>query len=128
MIAAFKTALSKYATLQGRASRPEYWWWVLALVILFAILRLVDGALVAPLLGFEAFSEDAGQPISMLVSLGLLLPAISVSVRRLHDVDKSGWWLLLAFVPVIGALILLYFYVQRSDDDANQFGAPEPFR
>lgn len=119
---AVTTVLSKYATFQGRAARPEYWWWVLATLILFIALAVVDGALFAPMMGFEAFSEDAGQPLSFLASLALLLPNLAVSVRRLHDTDRSGWWLLLAIIPIIGSLVLLFFMIQRGTDGANRFG------
>ncbi|NNE50900.1 MAG: DUF805 domain-containing protein [Sulfitobacter sp.] len=122
---AVRRVLSKYATFEGRAPRAEFWWWTLAMFILFAILRLIDGILLAPFLGFGAFSDNAGQPLSSLVSLALLLPCIAVAARRLHDTDRNGWWLLLVFVPLIGPLVLLYFYVQPSDG-ANRFGPPNP--
>lgn len=122
MTTAVKTVLGKYAVFSGRASRSEYWWWLLAMIILFTVLGIIDGALVAPMLGFEAFQPDAGQPVSFLVSLGLLLPNLAVSVRRLHDTDRSGWWLLLGLIPVIGTIVLLIFYVQPGNDDSNQFG------
>lgn len=122
---AVRRVLSNYATFQGRAPRAEFWWWALAMFILFAILSLIDGILIAPLLGFSAFSEDAGQPISTLVSLALLLPSLALAARRLHDIGRSGWWLLLALVPLIGSLVLLYFYVQPSDGE-NAYGAPNP--
>lgn len=121
-----KVVLSKYATFSGRASRPEYWWWILALIIASAITGLIDGMIIAPMLGFEAFAENAGRPLTMLMSLAIFLPALGVSIRRLHDVDKSGWWVLVGLVPVVGALVLLYFYIQRGDEGANQFGEPEP--
>ena len=122
MTTAVKTVLGKYAVFSGRASRSEYWWWLLAMIILFTVLGLIDGALVAPMLGFEAFQPDAGQPVSFLVSLGLLLPNLAVSVRRLHDTDRSGWWLLLGLIPVIGTIVLLIFYVQPGTDSSNQYG------
>jgi len=127
VVAATRTVLAKYRTFTGRASRAEFWWWILAVIILMVVLGLVDGAIVAPLLGFDAFAENAGQPLSLLVSLVLLLPAIAVSIRRLHDIDRTGWWLLLGLVPVIGSLALLYFYVQKGDAGPNRFGEPEPF-
>ena len=122
MTTAVKTVLGKYATFSGRAPRSEYWWWLLAMIILFTVLALIDGALVAPMLGFEAFQPDAGQPLSFMVSLGLLLPNLAVSVRRLHDTDRSGWWLLVGLIPVIGTIVLLIFYVQPGTDGSNQFG------
>ena len=122
MMTAVKTALTKYATFNGRATRPEYWWWILAMIILFTVLGLIDGAVIAPLLGFEAFDPEADQPVSFIASLGLLLPNLAVSARRLHDTDRSAWWLLLGLIPVIGTLVLLVFYVLRGTDGPNRFG------
>ena len=117
---AVNIVLSKYATFSGRASRPEFWWWVLAVFITILIAGAVDAIL------FGSGPED-GQPISALLSLALLLPNIAVGARRLHDIGKSGWWLLIAFIPVVGFFVLLYFYVQPSELNANAYGAPEPF-
>ena len=126
LVAAIRTVLSKYATFSGRASRAEFWWWILAVFLLMLLVGLIDGAILAPLMGFGAFADDAGRPLSLLASLGVLLPGLAVSVRRLHDIDRTGWWLLLGLVPVIGFFVLLYFYVQKGDAGLNRFGAPEP--
>ncbi|PHO03218.1 hypothetical protein CSC82_15020 [Rhodobacteraceae bacterium 4F10] len=123
---ATRTVLSKYATFSGRASRPELWWWFLALFILLAITSLIDGALIVPMIGFEAFQEQGGQPLSFLVALAVVLPNIAVGVRRLHDTGRSGWWLLLGLVPVVGTLVIIYFYVQPSEGE-NGYGTPQPF-
>lgn len=122
MITAVKTVLGKYATFDGRAPRPEYWWWMLAMVILYTILGVIDGALIAPMLGFEPFQTEAAQPLSLVVALGLLLPNVALSIRRLHDTDRSGWWLLLGLVPVLGGLVLLVFYLLPSTPGPNRFG------
>ncbi|MGI9365621.1 MAG: DUF805 domain-containing protein [Rhizobiaceae bacterium] len=117
-----RTVLSKYATFEGRAPRSEYWWWVLFFFILSALARFVDAILIGPLLGFDAFAENAGQPLGLLIGLALLLPSIAVSCRRLHDIGRSGWWLLIGLVPLIGGLVLLYWYVQPSDPNSNEYG------
>jgi uncharacterized membrane protein YhaH (DUF805 family) len=122
MPTAVKSVLGKYLTFSGRASRSEYWWWSLALIILFVMLAVIEGAIIAPLLGFEQFASDAGQPLSLLAGLGLILPSIAVTVRRLHDTERSAWWLLVGLVPLIGNLVLLFFYVQMGTDGENQFG------
>lgn len=124
---ATRIVLSKYSTFSGRATRSELWWWVLSVFVILAITRFVDGALIAPLLGFERFQAEGGQPLSLVVSVILVLPNISVGARRLHDIGKSGWWLLIALVPVIGGLVLLYFYVQPSEQGENQFGEAQSF-
>jgi uncharacterized membrane protein YhaH (DUF805 family) len=122
MIEAVQTVLRKYAVFSGRASRSEYWWWILFVVIVSIVSQIIDGAVVAPALGFQAFEEGAGQPLSVLVSLALLLPGLGVAVRRLHDIDRSGWWFLLILVPIVGFLILLYWFVQPGTKGDNQYG------
>lgn len=119
---AVSTVLSKYATFSGRATRSEFWWYALFLVVLFAVTQLIDGFLVGPMLGFGLGDGEAGQPLTMLVSLGLLLPNIAVAVRRLHDIGRTGWWVLIGLVPIIGFLLLLYWYVQPSEEGQNQYG------
>jgi uncharacterized membrane protein YhaH (DUF805 family) len=119
---AVKAVLSKYATFEGRASRSEFWWYVLALIIVAVIIKLVDGALVAPMLGFEPFDPMAGQPLSIILALVFLLPSLAVTVRRLHDIDRSGWWYFVNLVPLIGPLVLLYWEVQPGTEGTNQFG------
>ena len=125
MTLAFRTVLSKYATFSGRASRPEFWWWILAVFLLTALTQLIDAFLMAPMLGFDVGSETAGQPLSMLVSLILFLPGLAVAARRLHDIGRSGWWLFLYLIPIIGFLVLLWFYT-RPSDGPNQWGPPNP--
>ena len=122
MPTAVKSVLGKYATFSGRAVRSEYWWWSLALIILFVLLAIVEGAIISPILGFDQFSSNAGHPLSLLVCLTILLPSIAVTVRRLHDTDRSGRWLLVGLVPLVGNLVLLFFYVQKGTDGENQFG------
>ena len=124
---AVRSVLSKYATFSGRAPRSEYWWWVLFYFLLILAVGIIDGAVIAPMLGFEAFSEDGGQPLTLLVSLAVLLPGLAVGARRLHDIDRTAWWLLLWLVPVIGFIVLIYWFIQRGTDGPNRFGdAPIP--
>lgn len=122
---AIKSVLSNYANFSGRAPRSEYWWWVLALLIIFLIAAVIDEMIIIPALGVELAANSGGQPLSTIVSLALLLPNIAVAVRRLHDVDRSGWWVLLSFIPIIGLLVLLFWYVQRGTESENRFG-PNP--
>ena len=116
-----RTVFSKYATFSGRATRPEYWWWVLFTVIVSVVAEILDGALVAPLLGFQMFAPNAGDPLGIVSSLVLLVPSIAVSVRRLHDISRSGWWVLLMFAVIIGWLVLLYWHLQPSDPEPNEY-------
>jgi len=101
------TCLKKYATFDGRAGRSEYWWF-----FLFSVLAQAAGHIISPALGG-------------LVALGLLLPGLGVGVRRLHDIGRSGWWLLVGLIPLIGAFVLLYWFVQPSGAP-NQYGGAAP--
>ena len=102
--------MQKYANFSGRAMRSEYWWFILAYIIAYIVLAIVDYVLGVQLL-------------TAILSLGLLIPSIAVGVRRLHDLDKSGWWLLLGLIPIVG-LVLLYWFCQPGTPGANQYGAP----
>ena len=107
-------ALKKYAVFSGRARRKEYWYFALFNIIVSIALGFIDG-----LSGF--FSPEAGIGLlGGLYSLAILIPSIAVSIRRLHDTDRSGWWLLISIIPLIGAIELL---VQDSSPNDNRFGA-----
>lgn len=103
-VEAVKTCLSKYADFKGRAARPEFWWFML-----FCMLASVVTAVIS-------------ERLSGVVSLLLILPAIAATARRLHDIDKSGWWQLVSLVPFVGWLIVLYWYLQPTQPQANRFG------
>jgi uncharacterized membrane protein YhaH (DUF805 family) len=118
---AVKTVLANYAKFTGRATRPEYWYWILALVILSAVLAIIEGAVLAPALGFEAFAPEAGQPLTLIMSLAIIVPSLAVAIRRLHDIGRSGWWLLIQLVPVVGSLVLLWWYIQPGTEGPNDF-------
>jgi len=121
-----KTVLAKFATFDGRAMRSEYWWFALFALLVSIPLNFVDQLLVAPALGYESFQEATPQFLSWLFSLAILLPSIAVAVRRMHDLNKSGWWVLIAFIPILGILLILYWFVQRGTVGGNQYG-PDPF-
>ncbi len=106
----------KYVDFTGRAMRSEFWWFVLFIFIVSAILSLIDGALFSGVMG------EIG-PLSAIFSLITLIPAIAVTARRLHDVGRTGWWQLLFFLPVIGFLVILYWTVQKGTDGSNDYGA-----
>lgn len=122
LTSAVQTVLRKYAVFSGRACRSELWYWFGAVILLFFVLAVFEGALLAPALGFEAFAPEAGQPLRLLMSLVIFLPSLAVAVRRLHDIGRSGWWLLIQVVPIVGALILLWWYVQPGNEGPNQYG------
>lgn len=101
-----RTCLTKYVDFSGRASRSEYWWFILFVVIL------------------EMVAAYFGQTIYYIVALALFLPTLAALVRRLHDTDRSGWWALLLLVPIIGGLILLIFAILEGTPGPNRFGPP----
>lgn len=109
---AIQSGFSNYVNFRGRSARSEYWYWILFAVILSAIAQFVDY-----LIGGSRFGA-----LSVLVGLALILPDIAVGVRRLHDRDKSGWFLLLSLIPLIGSIILLVWFCQRGTVGPNRFG------
>ena len=115
-------ALLKYRDFSGRARRKEYWYFVLFNTLFLLLLDALDSALGLRLIDSESFSIGV---LGGLYLLATLVPAIAVAARRLHDTDRSVFWLLIFFVPLVGPLILLYFFVQRGTAGPNRFG-PDP--
>jgi uncharacterized membrane protein YhaH (DUF805 family) len=115
---AISSGFRNYVNFSGRAVRSEYWYWTLFVTIVMFVLGVIDQSL-NPGVGIGAFSI-----VNAIVSLALILPGIAVSVRRLHDIDRTGWWLLLSFT-VIGVLILIYWACLRGTLGQNRFG-PDP--
>ena len=111
--------LKKYATFSGRARRREYWLFFLVSILITFVLAIID-------VGTGQFDEEVGYGLlSTVYSVAVLLPGIAVSVRRLHDIGRTGWWLLVAFVPLLGALILLVFMLSDGQAGDNPYG-PSP--
>lgn len=105
----FVDAFKQYATFTGRATRTQYWMFVLIYLIIAIVLGVIDGLLGIGVLG----------PIFGLV---MLIPSISITARRLHDTGRTGWWQLIYFVPLIGLIVMIIFLVQDSDAN-NEYGA-----
>ena len=103
-----KSGFTRYVDFRGRSSRSEYWWFLLFYIIVIIALSILDisGAGVLVAVGY----------------LALLLPTIAVQVRRLHDIDRSGWWILLSFVPIVGAIVLLVWFCTKGSYGSNRFG------
>ena len=116
-----RTVFSKYADFNGRAARSEYWWFTLFAIIANIILNILDTAVFGTTMASEAGNVGI---FSALFSLAIVIPSIAVAARRLHDVNRSGWWLLL-YLTGIGVLLLLYWYVQRGTTGSNEYG-PDP--
>lgn len=111
-----RTVLSKYVVFSGRARRSEYWWFTLFAIVVGIVASGIDTAL-------GSSPADGTGVVGGLVGLALLLPSLTVQVRRLHDTGRSGWWVLLNLLVVIGWIVLLVFYVQDSERGSNRFGA-----
>jgi uncharacterized membrane protein YhaH (DUF805 family) len=109
--------LKKYAEFTGRARRREYWTFVL-----FNILISIGLAIIDSLTGSFTFERGFGV-LGGLYALAVLIPSIAVGVRRLHDTNRSGWWLLIGLIPCIGFIVLIYFAVQDSQAGDNKYGA-----
>lgn len=112
------TCLTKYAEFTGRAPRSEYWWFVLGQFLIGFVAGFVAG-MIGHILGMGGTLANI---VNIIVTLGLLLPGIAVAIRRLHDTGRSGWWYLLVFIPIIGWLALLFWFVQPSDEGSNEYG------
>jgi uncharacterized membrane protein YhaH (DUF805 family) len=104
--------LRKYMLFTGRSRRSEYWYFTLINLLVIAVLWFVDAAL-RKVIGFGM--------LGMLYGLAVLLPSIGVAIRRLHDTDRSGWWMLLALVPLVG-LVLIVFLAEDSNAGTNRYG------
>ena len=109
-------ALKKYAVFEGRSRRKEYWFFGLFNAIFSVVLVIADV--------FFGTSGGVSSPglLSGVYTLGVFLPALAVLVRRLHDTNRSGWWILISFLPLIGILVLLFFSVQEGQPGENQYG------
>lgn len=108
----------KYAVFEGRARRSEYWWFFLFSILMQGATGLIDAAVLG--------SDDIGL-VNGLYNLAVFLPSLAVSVRRLHDIERSGWWLLVSLVPVVGVILLIVWFTQPGRGGANRYG-PDPTR
>ena len=115
----YLAALKKYAVFAGRARRKEFWFFMLFNTLVTVALAMID-------LWTGTYDEDVGLGVlSGLYAVAMIVPGIAVTVRRLHDTDRSGWWYLLLFIPVIGALVILVFMLLDGTPGSNRFG-PNP--
>lgn len=108
---AIEAGFKKYFDFETRSCRSEFWFWTLFVVLVSMLLTLADAFV----------SSDVGL-LGMVFSLGTLIPGLSVTVRRLHDLDKSGWWILIALVPFIGWIVLIVWECTKGTEGPNRFG------
>ncbi len=117
-----KVVFENYANFSGRARRSEYWYFVLGNIVFIAPLYLL--AVVAAVSDYP-FVAGMLMLVTGLVALGIFLPGLAVAVRRLHDINKSGWYYLVSFIPFIGSIILLVWFCTEGTRGSNQYG-PDP--
>jgi uncharacterized membrane protein YhaH (DUF805 family) len=117
---AVSTCLAKYVTFTGRARRSEFWYYELFAFLAAIAAMIADQIVDPPVPGTMSYGL-----VYALVMLGLLLPSLAVAVRRLHDTDRSGFWLFIAFVPFVGAILLIVWYCTKGTTGDNRFG-PDP--
>jgi uncharacterized membrane protein YhaH (DUF805 family) len=109
----YQLALKKYAEFNGRAHRTAYWMFVLINLLITIAINVVESAL-----GFTGY-------LGLLYALAVFLPGLGAAIRRLHDTGRSGWWMLIGFIPLIGAIVLIVFLAQPSQAEANIYGEPD---
>ena len=109
---AVRSVLANITNFSGRASRSEYWWWVGAVILAEIIAGVI--AMIMP---------EVGMVLYVIIIIGAIIPGLAVAVRRLHDTGRSGWWLLLGLVPLLG-IVLIVFMVLDSEPGQNQWGSP----
>jgi uncharacterized membrane protein YhaH (DUF805 family) len=111
-IESIKAVLTNYAGFTGRSARPEFWWFQLFGVIVSTVFNVLSGGNSSSFFGI----------VGTLAALALLVPSLAVGVRRLHDIGRSGWYLLLALIPLVGAIILIVWFARAGDPTDNAFG------
>lgn len=114
MVDWFKKCLRNYVNFSGRARRKEYWYFVLAQMGLIIVAMILDAII---------FGSDTAI-FYVVVAFGLFLPSLAVTIRRLHDTSRSGWWFFLSLIPLIGSIILLVFLASETKFETNQWGPP----
>lgn len=126
--AAAKRFFKKYATFSGRASRSEYWWWALVSFVVVSVPYLIIGLLAIPSADRRTpqFEAAAGITVSLILAwaLATIVPSIALTVRRLHDSNKSGWFCLFNMIPLVGPIILLVFVLLPPDPAGQQYDRP----
>jgi uncharacterized membrane protein YhaH (DUF805 family) len=116
---AIKSGFQRYLDFSGRSTRAELWWWILFVGSTNIILSIIDniaGLMITPTMGI----------MGSLFALVVFIPGLAVLFRRLHDINRSAWWVLLSFVPVIGVIVLFVWYCKQGDEGENKYGANAP--
>lgn len=112
---AISSGFQRSVDFTGRSSRSEYWWWTLFNVIVLGLAEVLISV---------ASTEHPGPAFVfyLILNLAFLLPSLAVTVRRLHDLDRSAWWMLIAIVPLVGAILLIVWFCTKGSEGSNRFG------
>ncbi|MBI4275225.1 MAG: DUF805 domain-containing protein [Rhizobiales bacterium] len=113
---AIASGFRNYINFSGRARRSEYWYWVLFVLLLGVVTALLDAVI---------FGESELSPINLIAGIVTFLPGLAIGFRRLHDIDRTGWWWLIVFT-IIGVFVLIYWACLKGTDGSNRYG-PDPF-
>lgn len=115
-VQAIKSAFNNYVNFKGRATRSEYWWFALFQFLVLIIPNILSTS--------ETSSGQFGlwSILHLLIALALFLPSLGLTFRRLHDTNRSAWWLLIAFIPIIGGILLLVWFILKGTDGPNKYG------
>jgi uncharacterized membrane protein YhaH (DUF805 family) len=113
LIKAFQMVVTNYVGFTGRATRSEFWYFILTYIIIYFILAILEG-----LVGLTGI-------LTGIFGLAMLLPSLAVEFRRLHDTGRTAWWLLIGLIPLVGLIVLIYFWAQPSQEGDNEHG-PKP--
>jgi uncharacterized membrane protein YhaH (DUF805 family) len=108
-----RVILERYAQFTGRAGRAEFWWYFLANIIVYIVLNILIAI------------SSIFWVLYVIYALAVLIPGIAVGIRRLHDTDKSGWWLLISLIPLVGIIVLIVFWATEGTPGPNRYGAPD---
>lgn len=129
-----KKCFRNYASFKGRASRPEYWWWWFFSILVLATAIIIDGLVISALIAGVSEAQNQGVSpsggvvvgvmvapyiLTMIVAVLLILPTLTVAVRRLHDINRSGFWVFLVLIPIVGPLCLLYWHLLPSSQTVD---------
>jgi len=107
----FKAVVTNYVGFTGRATRSEFWYFVLAYFIIYLVLAILEG-----LVGLTGI-------VTGIFGLAMLLPTLAVEFRRLHDTGRTAWWLLIALIPLVGLIVLIYFFAQPTKEGDNEYSS-----
>ena len=113
---AISSGFQNYANFSGRAQRSAFWYWVLFCFLAGLVTAGIDYAI---------FGSESWMPLNSLFTLATIIPNLSVAARRLHDIDRTGWWQLLHLIPLIGTIVLIIWWASRGKPGPNRFG-PDP--